>query len=336
MGEGRALSVLVVHSWVQLSGIWREPSRRRRNQALAHARTSCAVHTDAPTVDTARRKLQAGLVPYGLGRARAGASAVASDTFDAVHFHNVYPAFSPAALRLSAPVFMTLHSYRLMCIGGAMVRGGAPCELCLGHAPWFGVVHRCFRQSRGASCYGDLACRASTNGDIPGRSAIPRHEWFSASKIIEAGFPDSQVAVKPNFAWPTQRRDGPGDAFVLRGSHRDEGHRCPAPRLARRPRPARMVAGDGPLLGWARANAGANVEFTGVLEPAAVAEVIRSARAVVVPSQWYEGAPRTIIEAFAAGVGDRVSIGRYSRTRRRRRERPARGASRRSRLATRG
>jgi len=45
----------------------------------------------------------------------------------------------------------------------------------------------------------------------------------------------------------------------------------------------------------------ADVEFTGFLSGEALFDRIRSARAVVIPSEWYENAPISIIEAFACG-----------------------------------
>ena len=44
------------------------------------------------------------------------------------------------------------------------------------------------------------------------------------------------------------------------------------------------------------------VEFVGAVPSSAVPPLLQRARAVLVPSLWYEGQPRTILEAYAAGV----------------------------------
>ena len=44
------------------------------------------------------------------------------------------------------------------------------------------------------------------------------------------------------------------------------------------------------------------VEFLGYLEGAALLEQVRGARAVVVPSEWYENLPYAVLEAMALGV----------------------------------
>jgi len=60
--------------------------------------------------------------------------------------------------------------------------------------------------------------------------------------------------------------------------------------------------GDGDEGQRLRALAPSNVEFRGAVEPAALVELFRDARALVFPSTCYEGSPRAVIEAFAAGV----------------------------------
>jgi glycosyltransferase involved in cell wall biosynthesis len=67
--------------------------------------------------------------------------------------------------------------------------------------------------------------------------------------------------------------------------------------------PARlMVVGDGPERRALEAMAPPNVDFLGSVPQSEVPELLRGARALVLPSICYEGAPRTVTEAFAAGV----------------------------------
>ena len=68
-----------------------------------------------------------------------------------VHCHNLFPMLSPAVLSAAAAegasVVMTLHNYRLFCLPATFLRDGRICEDCLGHIPWRGVMHRCYRDS---------------------------------------------------------------------------------------------------------------------------------------------------------------------------------------------
>ncbi len=45
-----------------------------------------------------------------------------------------------------------------------------------------------------------------------------------------------------------------------------------------------------------------NIEWLGALNTASVLEHMGKARCLVLPSTWYEGLPRTIIESFAKGT----------------------------------
>jgi glycosyltransferase involved in cell wall biosynthesis len=65
------------------------------------------------------------------------------------------------------------------------------------------------------------------------------------------------------------------------------------------------VAGDGPMRAQLEEQArrdGVNVEFMGRLERSHVAEVVGAASVAIVPSQWFEGFPMVVVEAFACGT----------------------------------
>jgi glycosyltransferase involved in cell wall biosynthesis len=65
------------------------------------------------------------------------------------------------------------------------------------------------------------------------------------------------------------------------------------------------IVGDGPMRAQLETQArsdGANVEFTGRLERSRVAEVVGEASFAIVPSQWFEGFPMVVVEAFACGT----------------------------------
>jgi glycosyltransferase involved in cell wall biosynthesis len=72
------------------------------------------------------------------------------------------------------------------------------------------------------------------------------------------------------------------------------------------------VAGDGPLMPGLQAmlhDGAGNVRLFGHCEGDQLAQLVRGARAVVVPSQWYENAPLSVLESFAAGkpvIGSRI------------------------------
>jgi len=223
---------------------------------------------------------------------------------DVVHVHNLYPLLSPAVLRTTAaPVVMTLHNYRLLCLPATFLRDEAACEDCLGALPWRGVVHRCYRGSAAGSAAlaGSLGVhrRAGTFRHVAAFLAVSE---FVRDKHVEAGMDATRIRVKPNFVAPMPRREGPGQDFLYVGRLSAEKG---LDRLVSRWRemPGRLlVVGDGPDRAKLEAAAPDTVEFRGAVPPDEVGTYLSQARALVLPSICYEGAPRTVVEAYAAGV----------------------------------
>lgn len=228
---------------------------------------------------------------------------------EVVHAHNVFPTLSPAVLRSAhdagAATVVTLHNYRLLCLPANLLREGRVCEDCVGHAPWQGVRHRCYRGSVLASAV--LATSLVLHRGLRTFDGVSRYlavSDFVRRKHIQAGLDPSRIALKPNFVWPVPPRVGPGEYFLFLGRlAAEKGVDTLLAAWALGEPPGRLViVGDGPAAGSLRAAAPPGVEFRGQVAVDEVPSLIASARALMVPSRWYEAAPRTITEAFAAGV----------------------------------
>jgi glycosyltransferase involved in cell wall biosynthesis len=226
---------------------------------------------------------------------------------DIVHFHNLFPLVSPAAIReadaAGAGVVMTLHNYRLMCLPASLLRAGRPCEDCVGKLPWAGVLHRCYRGSSLAS-----AALATSLAMHRGLGTFERINLFLAVsdfvrvKHVEAGFAEDRLRVAPQFAWPTTPREGPGEYFLYLGRLAENKGAATlveawSERLGRL-----LIVGDGPQMAHLRSIAPPSVEFRGLVPGEAVPQLLRGARALLVPSRVYDAAPRAVAEAYAAGV----------------------------------
>jgi glycosyltransferase involved in cell wall biosynthesis len=248
---------------------------------------------------------------------------------DVVHLHNLFPMLSPSAVRAAGhrksvastmepgrlrggetgagppgpAIVMTLHNYRLLCLPGLLLRDDRICEDCVGRLPWRGIVHRCYRGSAlGSSAIaGSLVVHraAQTFAKVNRYLAI---SGFVKDKHVEAGFAPSSIRIKPHFAWPSQRRRGPGEHFLYLGRLSPEKGVATAIAAWHEGLPRLVVAGDGPQGPKLRAVAGGNVEFVGAVPPAKVPVLLSRARAVVAPSTCYEGAGKSVLEAYAAGV----------------------------------
>jgi glycosyltransferase involved in cell wall biosynthesis len=131
---------------------------------------------------------------------------------------------------------------------------------------------------------------------------------FAAAKLVETGVPADRIVRRSNFLHPDpgDRAAGPGADFVLfagrlspeKGIDTLLGACRAAPDVEVR------IAGDGPMRDEVERAAATmpNVTVLGACSRPEVLELMRQARALVVPSIWYEHFPFVLLEAFASGL----------------------------------
>lgn len=238
---------------------------------------------------------------------------VAREVPDVAHVHNTHFAISPAALRAlhgaGVPVVQTLHNYRLLCANGLLFREGRVCDDCVGSpVAWRGAMRGCYRGSRATSAA--VAAATATHSAIGTWSrCVDRFvalTEFQRAQLVRGGLPAEKIAVKPNFVDPDPGpRDGAGDHVLFVGRLAPEkGVEVLLRALDAVPGIPARVVGDGPLLPGARAAASrrSGLEVLGWRRPQEVTALLQRARCLVVPSEWYEGFPLVVVEAFACGV----------------------------------
>jgi glycosyltransferase involved in cell wall biosynthesis len=230
------------------------------------------------------------------------------------HFTNTFPLISPAAYyaarREGVKTIQSLRNYRLLCPNACFLRDGKVCEACLGkRVPWPAVRFGCYRNDRKATAVlsGMLAFHRAMGTWSRLVDLYYALTEFSRQKFVQGGLPEHKVAVKPNFMF---RDPGPGDGqgayalFVgrlapekgidtLLAAWRNPGITTPL-----------KIVGDGPLAESVRQAAGmdSRIEWLGHHPPDRVLALMGSAACVVLPSLWYEGLPKTIVESFAKGT----------------------------------
>jgi len=234
---------------------------------------------------------------------------------DVAHFHNTLPLISPAAYyacrEAGVPVVQTLHNYRLFCPAPTFFRNGQVCEECVQHSLWRGVRYGCYHGSRLATATVALMLAVHRVLGTWTRRVdcyIALTE-FARQKFVEAGLPAEQIVVKPNFVYPDPgKRNEGGDYALFAGRLAPEkglGTLLDAWQRLRNNVPLEIL-GDGPLgiklQEHAASHGPSNVRFRGRLTGERTLEAMKGARVLVFPSQWYEGFPMVIAEAYASGV----------------------------------
>lgn len=230
-----------------------------------------------------------------------------------IHFHNTFPTLSPSVYyecrKREIPVIQTLHNYRLFCAAATFLRDGKICEDCLDGGFFNGFRHACYRDSRLAS--GALVSMQYLHHGIGTYAkAIDRFialTEFSKGKFVQGGISAEKISVKPNsLAFDPGLGGGRGDYALYVGRLSGEKGLRTLIAAWRKIKDLRLViAGDGPIADELLLGAndmGAQIQFLGGLERQQVIELMKSALFLVVPSEWYEGFPMTIVEAYATGL----------------------------------
>ena len=236
---------------------------------------------------------------------------------DIAHLHNIYHQLSPSILRALArhgvPVVMTLHDYKLICPAYTLYTDGAVCGRCKGGAYYNAVVHSCVKDSRLKSAI------CATEAYLHSAMGLYRRlvklfispSEFLTAKVIEFGLDPRRVVTVPNFIDPAAFRAtaGGGRYFLYAGrAEKVKGLRTLLEAVAGSAiaRDYELwIAGDGEDRGWLEAYCAekklANVRFLGHLTQAELEPVMADALFAVAPSEWYENAPLSVLEAAARG-----------------------------------
>jgi glycosyltransferase involved in cell wall biosynthesis len=228
-----------------------------------------------------------------------------------VHFHNTFPLLSPSvywsARAEGAAVVQTLHNYRMLCPAATFFRDGKPCEKCLGHAPLAAVIHKCYRGSLPASAISSAAlmmhrAMGTYKFAIDAYIALTN---FAREKFLAGGFPVDRLHLKPNFIDPDPGPGtGDGQYALFVGRLAEEKGVEPllkAWETIGNSLPLKIV-GDGPLAARVKPLVDPNIHYLGRQPFSKVIDLMGKAVMLVFPSLWYEGFPRTIVEAFARGT----------------------------------
>jgi len=239
---------------------------------------------------------------------------------DIAHAHNIYHHISPSILgllkRRGIPTALTLHDLKIACPAYNMLAPDGICERCKGGKLYNVVSNRCIGGSAAMSL---VVMMEAVVHKLLG--SYRRHvdcfvvpSRFYIEKFTEWGMPASLFRHVPNFVDVERHepRYEPGDAFLYFGRVIRQKGVATLIRAVAAARKKLLVAGTGPELDEMRALASqlnADVTFLGHLGGSQLHDVIRGSRAVVLPSEWYENAPMSLLEAYALGkpvIGARI------------------------------
>ena len=197
-----------------------------------------------------------------------------------------------------------------------MLASDGICERCRDGKFYNVVRHRCIKNSSALSAVVMVEAIVhrllGSYRNCVNRFVVPSR--FYASKLAEWGFPPEKFRHVPNFVdvprYEPEFKPGKRNLYFGRLAREKGLHTLVRATAAVRGKLA--IAGIGPELEPLQrlaAETGADVEFLGYLTGTALHDAVRSARSVVLPSEWYENAPMSVLEAYALGkpvIGARI------------------------------
>jgi glycosyltransferase involved in cell wall biosynthesis len=254
----------------------------------------------------------AGKVIYS-GEARRKISALLDEfPADVAHAHCIYHHLSPSVLvelkQRGTPTVMTAHDLKLACPAYKMLNRGGVCEKCRSGNLLHVVANRCIRDSLPVSALIMLESAVHKSLGLYRRTLdrVVAPSLFYKQKLMEWGWPEQQLAYIPNYvdAAAYMPRYGPGDYFFYFGRLAIEKGVATLIRAASQAKVKLCIAGTGPegdALKALAAEVGGDIEFLGFVSGEPLWKWVREARAIMLPSEWYENAPMSVLEAYACG-----------------------------------
>ena len=259
-----------------------------------------------------QKVIRAGKVIYSFEAQRKLRALLADFRPDVAHLHNIYHHFSPSILpvlrKAGIPTVMTAHDLKIACPNNKMLNHTGVCERCKGGRYIETIRHRCVQNSLAASVI--VAAEATVHRYLNSyrnnldRIVVPSR--FFMRKFEQWGWPPDIFTYIPNFI-DTDRHVPDytaGDYFVFAGRLSPEKGISTLVHAAIEAKVKLKIAGTGPMVDeltrMAQRSEG-RVELLGFQSGAKLFNLIRESRALVLPSESYENAPISVLEAFAQG-----------------------------------
>ncbi len=235
---------------------------------------------------------------------------------DIVHLHNVHSYLSPVVVKLAkefgCKVVWTLHDLKLACPSYSCLNRGRICEKCF--TSKINVVkERCFKENLPASV---LAYFEAVKWNVKKLQRYVDYfvcpSAFIKRQMLKAGLQEGKLKVVCNFVDPikldqlkrAEIPDTRDDFYVYVGRLSEEKGVATLLKAAKDlPYKLKLVGGghlyDGFIAEYGNCD---NIEFMGHQPAEKVAEILLSAKCLVLPSECYENNPLSVIEALCAGI----------------------------------
>lgn len=257
-------------------------------------------------------KLMAFTRPFGSHEVKRKFTALLDDFRpDVVHLNNIHTQLSPVIAEMAHKrgirVVWTLHDYKLLCPRYDCLKDGKTiCETCFDRDKKACLDNKCMKGSKLASLIGWYEAVTWSRERLEACTDVfVCPSQFMADKMVQGGFSKAKMKTLCNFI---------DVAKCTKDSYEKEDYYCFIGRLshekgtktlieAAKQLPYKLVViGGGPLMDELKAIASDIIEFVGFKQWDEIKELVGKARFSVIPSEWYENNPLSVIEAQCLGT----------------------------------
>jgi glycosyltransferase involved in cell wall biosynthesis len=237
---------------------------------------------------------------------------------EVVHIHNIFYQISPSILKVAKerniPVVDTLHDYHPVCANNNLYHHGKLCKDCFSKSSFYIIRNRCYNESLKASAlaYLSFSFRKISKIYTPSVDIWISPSRFLYNTIAARGFDKNKLRILPYMTEPDMeenlnREENEDEGYILFAG-RFETHKgvmtlLKAAEILKNIK--FILAGSGSsetdINNYIYLKGLHNVEVKSFLCRTELSALIKKARIIAVPSEWYENYPYAILEAMALG-----------------------------------
>lgn len=233
---------------------------------------------------------------------------------DIIHIQNLHGHITPSILfeakTKNIPIVMTLHDYKFICPNTHLLSHGRICEKCEGGKYYNCLINKCKKGSIPASFIASL--EAYIHKYLKISHLIDNYispSIFLKNKFIQHGWNGKRISVINNFLPDNVYDDNSAlsDDYILYFGQLEiwKGLNTLLNAAKELQQYKFRIVGEGTLkeklLERCETESIYNVELLGYKSGDELKTIIKNCKLVVVPSEWYENYPYSIMEAMAFG-----------------------------------
>jgi len=229
---------------------------------------------------------------------------------DIIHLHNIHSQLSPIIARIAKkqgiPVFWTLHDYKLVCPAYVLMRDGKVCEECF-NKPTSVIKHRCIKNNLVGSVIGYLETLKWNKNNLQDYTNLfIAPSKFLRTKMIEGGIESEKIVHLYNFMDDVKFKVANSRKkyylYLGRLSH-EKGLNTLFEAAIKNCNAILKIVGDGPIRDELEEKFNSDhIQFLGFQSWEKIKKLLGEAKFMVIPSEWYENNPLSVLESLAVGT----------------------------------